>query len=181
MIGRIIRKIYIAFFVRSDKQKIKYLTKKGTKIGENTSLICGINSFGSEPYLIEIGNNCLISSEVMFMTHDGGLSVLNNLNYFDIKMDKLAPIKVGNNCFIGARSVIMPGVKIGDNCVIGLGSIVTKDVESNSVVCGVPARKIKTIDEYYKGIKEYTYPTYNMNYKEKKKYCEKHDIIFKTK
>ena len=181
MIIKIIRKIYITFFIRNSNQRKKYLIKKGAKIGKNTILISDINSFGSEPYLIEIGDNCLISSEVLFMTHDGGMSVLNNLNYFDEKMDKLAPIKVGDNCFIGARAVIMPGIKIGNNCIIGLGSIVTKDVEDNSVVCGVPAKKIKTIEEYYKKNKDCTYPTYKMSSEEKKKYCELHDIRFKSK
>ena len=78
------------------------------------------------------------------MTHDGGISVLNNLGCFEKNiMDKLGKIKVGNNVFIGKDATIMPGVTIGDNVVIGLGSIVTKDVESNSVVCGIPAKKLK--------------------------------------
>ena len=67
----------------------------------------------------------------------------------------------------------MPGVTIGDNVVIGLGSIVTKDVESNSVVCGIPAKKIKTVQEYKEDIKDKVYPTGNLTIKDKRKYCEK--------
>lgn len=173
---RLLKKIYKYFFVRTFKQKRNFLIRKGTIIGENTRIISNVDAFGSEPYLISIGSNCLISSDVLFMTHDGGISVLSNLNYFDFKADKLAPIKIGNNVFVGARSTIMPGVTIGDNCIIGLGSIVTKDVPSNSVVCGIPARVIKNIDEYYVGIKKIIYPTGGMSVKEKRDYCMKHKV-----
>lgn len=110
------------------------------------------------------------------MTHDGGISVLNNLNFFEEKMDKLGRIKVGNNVFIGMYVKIMPGVTIGNNVVIGLGSIVTKDIPDNSVACGVPARVIKTIDEYGESIKDKIYPTSELNKIQKRKYCEKNNI-----
>lgn len=70
----------------------------------------------------------------------------------------------------------MPGVTIGDNVIIGAGSIVTKDVESNSVVCGVPAKKIKTIDEYKEKIQNKVYPTAGMNFEDKKRFCEENQI-----
>lgn len=50
---------------------------------------------------------------------------------------------IGKNCFIGGRSLIMPGVRIGDNCIVGAGSVVTKDVPSFSIVAGNPARIIR--------------------------------------
>lgn len=169
-----IKKIYLSFIVnKNNKKKIKYLIKEGVKIGKNTRILCDVSAFGSEPYLIEIGDNCLISSYVAFMTHDGGVSVLNNLNKFEKKVDKIGRIKIGNNCFIGNKATIMPGVTIGDNCIIGLGSIVTKNVENNSVVCGVPAKKIKTIDEYAEDIKSKIYPTYEMEIEDKREYCLK--------
>lgn len=169
----ILYKIYKKLFLRSYKAKRNYLIKQGAKIGENTRIIADISSFGTEPYLVEIGKNCLISNSVDFMTHDGGISVLNNLNYFGERMDKLGRIKIGNNCFIGMYSKIMPGVSIGNNVVIGLGSIVTKDIPSNSVACGVPAKVIKTIEEYGEGIKDKIYPTTKLSKEEKRKYCEK--------
>jgi acetyltransferase-like isoleucine patch superfamily enzyme len=51
---------------------------------------------------------------------------------------------VGSNCFIGANSVILPGIKIGNSCIVGAGSVVTKDVPDNSIVGGNPARVIKS-------------------------------------
>ena len=50
---------------------------------------------------------------------------------------------IGKRCFIGARAIIMPGVKIGDEVVVGSGAVVTKDVPSNSIVAGNPAKIIK--------------------------------------
>lgn len=170
----IVEIIYTKLFVRNVKKKRKYLIKKGAKIGKNTRILSDVSALGSEPYLVEIGDNCLVSSNVTFMTHDGGISVLNNLGCFEKNiMDKLGKIKVGNNVFIGKDATIMPGVTIGDNVVIGLGSIVTKDVESNSVVCGIPAKKIKTVQEYKEDIKDKVYPTGNLTIKDKRKYCEK--------
>ena len=160
---------------RTSAGKVDYLRKKGCKIGDGTKLLCGIGSFGTEPYLVEIGENCLLSSNLSFLTHDGGVKVLNFLNYFDgVLMDKIGKIVVGNNCFIGNSAKIMPGVTIGDNVIVGTASIVTKDVPSNSVVAGVPARFICTIDEFYEKNKNKFYPTAKMPAEEKKKYLLEH-------
>jgi maltose O-acetyltransferase len=61
---------------------------------------------------------------------------------------KVANVYIGNKVFIGAGSVILPGVKIGDEVVIGAGSVVAKDVPSKSVVAGVPAKVICSLDDY---------------------------------
>lgn len=68
------------------------------------------------------------------------------------------PIHIGNNVWIGANSVILPGVNIGDNLVIGAGSIVTKDIPSNVVAVGNPCRVLREINEndmkyYYRDMK----------------------------
>ncbi|WP_440896760.1 DapH/DapD/GlmU-related protein [Amphibacillus sp. Q70] len=57
------------------------------------------------------------------------------------------PISIGNNVWIGANSVILPGVKIGDNTVIGAGSVVTKDIPANVVAVGNPCRVIREIND----------------------------------
>ncbi len=55
------------------------------------------------------------------------------------------PVKIGNNCWIGANAVILPGVELGDNVIIGAGSVVTKDFPSAVIVAGIPAKIIKQI------------------------------------
>ena len=56
-----------------------------------------------------------------------------------------APIILGRNVWVGSNATILQGVTIGDNAVIGAGAVVTKDVEANTIVGGVPARFIKSI------------------------------------
>ena len=89
---------------------------------------------------IQIGDGTLIGHQV----------VLATLNHdFDPKKLKdiiPAPIQIGENVWIGSNSVIVGGVTIGDNAIIAAGSVVTKDVDANTVVGGVPAKFIKLIE-----------------------------------
>ena len=103
--------------------------------------------------------------------------MLNTLGYFDGQsMDKMGRIKIGNNCFLGAESVVLGGVTIGDNVIIGTRSVVTKDIPSGYVVAGVPARVICTIDDYYRNNKDRQvfFPTATMISDQKKKYLIEH-------
>ena len=85
------------------------------------------------------------------------------------------PITVGSNVYFGAHSIVLPSVTIGDNVIIGAGSIVSKDIPSNSVAVGVPARVIKSIDEYYQGMQSKLVDPQ----KELKDSDEKHDFLLK--
>lgn len=114
------------------------------KFGKNAR-ITGFPRWGSEAYLISIGDNVTITQDVVFHTHDGGVFVLRDqfpgLNIF-------GRITIGNNVFIGSNVIIMPNTNIGNNVVIGSGSIVTKDIPDNSVAIGIPAKPIKNIEQY---------------------------------
>lgn len=155
-IKSIIQSIYLFYIQKSGRREIDYLRKNGCDIDKSVRINCDLKTFGSEPYLISIGPNSLIAQDVRFITHDGGMSVLNNLNKFDGKiMKKYGRIIVGENTFIGMGTYIMPNVKIGNNCVVGARSLVTKDVPDNSVVVGVPAKVIYNIDVYYEKSKDY--------------------------
>jgi len=122
--------------------------RNGMKIGKNLRIMSGVD-FGSEPYLISIGNNVVISVGVLFSTHDGGASVIRNIEDMKNKrINTLGEINVGNNVFIGARAIILPNISIGDNVIIAAGAIVSKDIPSNTVFAGVPAKQIMTMEEY---------------------------------
>lgn len=173
MINKIFNKISFFKANRNWENKRRYLISKGCKIGEGTRLNCNTNAFGTEPYLIEIGKDCLFANKINLITHDGGVKVLNSLGYFNgKKMDKLGKIKIGNNVYIGTGAYIMPNVNIGDNCIIGANAVVTRDIESNSVAVGIPAKVIKTIEEYFNDCKDKLYDIETMNSEEKRKYCE---------
>lgn len=61
----------------------------GMRLGKNVRFNCDMKAFGSEPYLISIDDDCLIAADVRFITHDGGVKVLNTLGKFEVSMDKL--------------------------------------------------------------------------------------------
>src|SRR5438552_2654257 len=139
-----IARLYAFWKMRRDP--IAYARSLGVHIGDDCQLL-GLApfTFGSEPYLIWIGNRVLVTAGVRFITHDGGVSVFRKE---EPDIDVIAPITVGNNGFIGTNAIILAGVNIGDDCVIGAGSVVTRDVPSGCVVAGVPARRVKSLNEY---------------------------------
>ena len=144
MLRRIIRELSRRLAFARDP--IGYHRRQGVVIGERVELIAGtIHTFGSEPYLVRIGDDVTISHGVDFITHDGGLRVIRDEHpdaYY------YAPITVGDRVFIGAHATILPGVTIGDRAVVGAGAVVASDVPAGTVVGGVPARPIKTVAEY---------------------------------
>ncbi|MDQ2775349.1 MAG: acyltransferase [Acidobacteriota bacterium] len=119
----------------------------------------GWQTFGSEPYLVSIGKHVTIASRVSFITHDGGTWVFREQPKYR-EVIKYGRIVIHDNCFIGARAIILPGVSIGPNAVVATGSVVTKSVPSNTVVAGVPARSLCTVEEYANDALRHT-PDYN--------------------
>lgn len=151
---KIIKKIYNTIFsaVYSRLSHVGYAKHIGVQMGENVHIYGSpIGMFSTEPWSITLGNHVHITREVLFITHDGGTLLFRHL-IPDLEIT--APITVGDYVYIGVRSIIMPGVKIGNNCIVAAGSVVTKDIEDNSVVGGVPAKFIKSTDEYLEGIKK---------------------------
>lgn len=130
--------------------------------------------FGTEPYLVTVGNNVEISNGTRFVTHDGGVYVLRTLYPSDFgELDKIKPISVGNNVYFGFDCIILPGVKIGNNVVIGAHSLVSRDIPDDVVVGGVPAKVIESLDEYKIKILKNSFPTKKMSRADKKEYLRK--------
>lgn len=149
----------------------KYARKRGVKLlGKAYFYDLKIGTFGSEPWLITLGNNVHITSGCRFITHDGGTLILRHLQP---DLELTFPIIIEDNVYIGVNAVIMPGVTIGKNSIIAAGSIITKDVPENSVVGGVPARIIKTTDEYLEKARLMSLKIGHLNAKEKAKALKK--------
>lgn len=163
---QIIFNIYITIKYRNNQ--IEYFRKLGVTFGENCRLV-GKNDFGREPFLVTIGNHVSITTST-FITHDGGVWVFREQNP---TIDVIKPIYIGNNVFIGADCLILPGVTIGDNVVLGARSVVTKDLAQNAVYAGVPARFIKSIDDYWNGIKPHILITKELSRHDKEAFLKK--------
>jgi acetyltransferase-like isoleucine patch superfamily enzyme len=115
----------------------------GVKVGKDCRLFS--SNFGSEGYLIEIGNHVTITDGVQFITHDGGIWVFRAE---DPEADVFGKIIIGDNVFIGINAIILPGVTLGPNTVVGAGSVVTKSFSGNGVIAGNPAKVICSLEEY---------------------------------
>ena len=131
---------------------VKYYRSIGVQIGEGTKIYSKeTDMFSSEPWVVKIGKNCHITGGVKFLTHDGGTLILTPEEGRDFVL--VGDITVGDNVYIGLRTMIMPGVTIGDDVIIGAGSIVTKDIPSGSVAVGVPARVVSTREKYVEKVR----------------------------
>ena len=117
------------------------LIKMGMKVGENFNRLNGVILDPGHCWLIEIGDNVTIAPRVHILCHDA--STKQFLNY-----TKIGRVNIGNNVFIGAESVVLPGVTIGNNVVIGANSTVTHNIPDNSIAVGSPARVICLFEDY---------------------------------
>jgi acetyltransferase-like isoleucine patch superfamily enzyme len=134
---------------RMHRDPIGYFRGQGVEIGDDVEIFgANLFTFGSEPYLVSIGNRVTISHNVDFITHDGGLRVART-KYPDAYLYRR--IHVADNCFIGAHCVILPGARVGIGSVIGTGSIVAGEIPPDVVAIGAPAKPVKSVDEYVQG------------------------------
>lgn len=147
---------------------IEHLRNIGTSVGNNC-FIFSEKVETSEPYLVSIGNNVTISYNVCFNTHDDSVEAYYNRDSLIV-----GKITIGDNCFIGVGSILLPGVTLADNCIVGAGSVVTKSFKEGSVLAGVPARIICTVNELYQKNKELIIDTTNKGFSERREYILSH-------
>jgi len=137
----ILKKIYRKIFKR--KKYLDTLVEKGLKIADSSKITCyspeGID--GLFPWLVEIGDKTIISTNCNILAHDAALA---NICGFS----KIGRVTIGNNVYLGNNVTVLPGVKIGNNVIVGAKSLVNKDLEDNSVYVGIPAKRICSIEEF---------------------------------
>jgi len=134
-------KLFLKFKIRSfiagkiQFVRVKLARLKGYDIHPSVILERHLHLDRLYPQGVHIGENCLIASGVTILSHDHCKRVDN--------LPLLADVYIGRNCFIAVGAMIMPGVRIGDEVVVGAGAVVAKDVPSNVIVAGNPARIIR--------------------------------------
>ena len=101
----------------------------------------------TRPCLVSIGNDVDINVNFTLLTHDWCSHVFRN-KFHDF-LNSSGKVSIGNNVYIATNVTLLKGVSIGDNCIVGAGSVVNKSIPANSVAVGVPCRVVSTIDDYY--------------------------------
>ena len=164
---------------------IKKLEKRGLVVGSDFKCMSGVIIDPSHCWHIKIGNNVTLAPRVHILAHDTSTKLF-------LDHTRVANVTIGNDVFIGAGSIILPGVTIGDRVVIGAGSIVSKDIPSDSLAVGNPARVIKPLDAYLEeqrsamneeNVFDAQYTLRNPAFGEQEKkalldMCEKHGAIY---
>ncbi len=125
------------------KEYASYLRKHGRfhSVGEGCYIMPAANIRDHE--YIRIGSNVWIAN-CTIVGHDGTIGMINHA--FDVKLDKVGKVDIRDNVAICHGAIVLPGVTIGPNAIVGAGSVVAKDVPPNSIVSGVPAKKVGRLD-----------------------------------
>ncbi len=167
ILKKIIDKIRLKFIfmwdgvnnARFTKKYVRFLEKHGVHFEGQPNYICRSVYFdGTGYHLIHIGEQVVLSKEVMLLTHDfsvrTGLMALGE-DFEAHKDDHVEKeIRIGNNVFVGARAFLLPGTKIGDNVIIGAGAVVRGEIPSDSIVVGNPAKVVGSLTEWAKRHKD---------------------------
>ncbi len=149
----------LKYYVIFRGNTIKYLRTQGVKIGDNCQILNRPLNYGSEPWLVEIGNKVTITNGVFLITHDASSRLFRDtLPESSSFGNRYGSIRIFDNCFIGVNTIILPGVTIGPNSIVGAGSVVNKDVAPNTVVAGVPAKMICSLNDYIEKYKVKSIP-----------------------
>ena len=153
---------------------IMEMRKRGIRVGEQCRMFTNISA--REASLITIGDRVTVSSEVEFCTHDNAI-----IKAIPGKTDVVGPITIGDDCFIGMRSILMYGVTLGDHCVVGAGSVVTKSFPPRTVLAGNPAKAICTIDEYAEKYRDFALNLREVPLSERPVYFDSHPELMVKK
>lgn len=123
------------FYLLKEEKEILY------KIGNTKHHNAFIDALS--PQFIEIGDLFVSAPGAYIVSHDSSL-------FRHIGKYRIEKTIIGDKVYLGANSVVLPGVKIGDGAIIGAGSVVSKDVDPYTVVAGIPAKFISTVEDYIK-------------------------------
>lgn len=133
-----------------EKSYARWLRQQGVAVGKNVHFYSPwtIRVDTQRPWMIEIGDNVHITADCSILQHDYSWSILEH-QYGDV-LGSCGKVHIGNNVFIGQKSLILKGAYIDDNTILGAGSVVSKKLEGNAVYAGVPAKKLMSLDEFYR-------------------------------
>ncbi len=148
MITRAARIVYDRWQLSADP--VAYARRLGVTVGERCWLV-GLDrkTFGTEPYLITLGERVAVAQEVRFVTHDGGAWVFRDEMP---NLDVVGRISVGDHTLLGMGAILLPGTEIGARCIVAAGAVVRGTVPDGTVVAGIPAKPVMSIEDYRRSV-----------------------------
>jgi hypothetical protein len=138
--------LFDAFRMLNQRFKLWLARRQGLVYGKGCRF-ASVPAWGSEPYLITIGDHVGFAGEVTFITHDGGTWVFRDQERYR-KVIKYGRINIKDNCVIGERVILLPGVTIGPNSVVSAGSVVSRNIPPGVLAAGNPAKPVMTVEQY---------------------------------
>ena len=123
----------------------KFLRRYGGfhQMGDHCSIQTNVTF--TDPQYVRMGNNVRLSGCTLF-GHDGSVNMLNRA--YQCNIDRVGPIDLRDNVFVGHGAIVLPSVSIGPNSIVAAGAVVTRDVPPRSIVAGVPAKVVGDLDDY---------------------------------
>ena len=145
-----LKSIFLRFYKPSPSEYADFLRIHGRihSMGKNVSIVPG--TLIADPEYVSFGENILLASSTL-IGHDGSIEILNKC--YGVKLDAVGKIEILDNVFIGHNAIILRNVTIGPNAIVAAGSVVTKNVQENCIVGGVPARIIGKVDAFVEKLK----------------------------
>ena len=128
----------------------RFLKRHGKlhSMGEYCSIQSNVQM--TDPSYVRLGNNVRMSGCILF-GHDGSVNMLNRA--YGLKLDSVGKIDIRDHVFIGHGAIILPNVEIGPRAIVAAGAVVARNVPENTVVGGVPAKRICSVDELVERLK----------------------------
>lgn len=150
----ILDRLYVKFFVSSGFPYAAYLKDRKTLYRQGEGCFISKAANLPDPYITSIGDNVWITSGCQLLCHDASVVMINRIA--DRRLDRVGPIILGDNVFLGNNVIVLPHTTIGSNVIVGAGAVVTRDIADNAVWAGNPARMICTFDAYAEKIEKQT-------------------------
>lgn len=149
----VVMKLHFVGYVPSHHYRRFFYRLFGMKIGRGSTIHIGARFYN--PFNIKIGEDSIVGEGAVLDGRDkliigDHVDIASEVMIYNSEHDvkspdfraKSAPVEISDYVFIGPRAIILPGIRIGKGAVVGAGAVVTKDVESFTIVGGVPAQKI---------------------------------------
>ncbi|MBD1883956.1 acyltransferase [Microcoleus sp. FACHB-45] len=146
-------RLYTKFCNPSSEEYTEFLRRHGNlyALGSNCNILP--STVFTDPAYVRIGNNVDFSSCTL-LGHDGSIAMLNRA--YNVKLDSVGKIDIGDNVFIGHGAIVLPNVTIGSNAIVVAGALITKDVAEGDIVAGVPAKPISRVEDLVKKLQAQT-------------------------